>query len=337
MNRVTAFAASSLLRRAATTAAGCASSEAALAAQSSAKKLSATSSINASWRPPSPCPARGAFSSLSGPSFAASRSVAVAMKRCSQSRAFVAAALATAARLRGTGRQSRNVDNDEDEELVAVDSRDLVARSSRLLAAPPPAPPALLGPEAGIACGLSLESSRALSKWLAFCAAWTFSMVVLGGVTRLTRSGLSMTSWSFAGERPPMSESGWEQEFEEYKRHPVSLVVVVVGGGGVLRERAEREREREEEGEKNKKTKKQKLTFFLLSKIKTPPTNPQPPHHPPKPGIQARQPQHDFGGIQVDLLDGMGAPHVGTLPGFGFRAPGLLLFVCEKDRHAAFR
>ena len=46
-------------------------------------------------------------------------------------------------------------------------------------------------------------------------------MVVLGGVTRLTRSGLSMTSWSFAGERPPMSAEGWEEEFENYKRHPV--------------------------------------------------------------------------------------------------------------------
>lgn len=79
---------------------------------------------------------------------------------------------------------------------------------------------ALLGPEAGIASGITLQSSRSLAKWLGFCAAWTFSMVVLGGVTRLTRSGLSMTSWSFTGEKPPMTREGWELEFEKYKQHP---------------------------------------------------------------------------------------------------------------------
>lgn len=35
---------------------------------------------------------------------------------------------------------------------------------------------------------------------------WVASMVVLGGVTRLTRSGLSMTDWKFSGERPPQSQ-----------------------------------------------------------------------------------------------------------------------------------
>jgi len=89
---------------------------------------------------------------------------------------------------------------------------------------------------------------------------------------------------------------------------------------GVLRARGEREREEEGEKKKNKK----KLTFSS-SKINTP-NNPQPA--PLKPGIQARQPQHDLVRIQVDLLDGVGSPDVGTLFGIGLCAPGLLFFVC---------
>lgn len=52
------------------------------------------------------------------------------------------------------------------------------------------------------------------------CSAWVFSMVVLGGVTRLTRSGLSMTEWKFAGERPPLTQEDWEEEFSKYKQSP---------------------------------------------------------------------------------------------------------------------
>lgn len=45
-------------------------------------------------------------------------------------------------------------------------------------------------------------------------------MVVLGGVTRLTRSGLSMTDWKLTGERPPLSLKDWRVEFEKYKASP---------------------------------------------------------------------------------------------------------------------
>ena len=55
----------------------------------------------------------------------------------------------------------------------------------------------------GIASGLGRSSQKQLAIWLGGCSAWVFSMVVLGGLTRLTRSGLSMTDWKFAGERPP--------------------------------------------------------------------------------------------------------------------------------------
>ena len=42
-------------------------------------------------------------------------------------------------------------------------------------------------------------------------------MVVLGGVTRLTKSGLSMVDWSFQGRLPPRSQGEWEAEFQKYK------------------------------------------------------------------------------------------------------------------------
>ena len=53
--------------------------------------------------------------------------------------------------------------------------------------------------------GLSDSARKQVGWWLAGCSGWVFSMVVLGGMTRLTRSGLSMTDWKFTGERPPQS------------------------------------------------------------------------------------------------------------------------------------
>lgn len=59
------------------------------------------------------------------------------------------------------------------------------------------------GVNASLSAGLSDSSRKALAWWLGGTSAWVFSMVVLGGLTRLTRSGLSMTDWKFSGERPP--------------------------------------------------------------------------------------------------------------------------------------
>ena len=54
--------------------------------------------------------------------------------------------------------------------------------------------------------GLSPGARQALTAWLGACSGWVFSMVVLGGMTRLTRSGLSMTDWKFTGERAPLTQ-----------------------------------------------------------------------------------------------------------------------------------
>ncbi|CAN6861806.1 unnamed protein product [Brassica oleracea] len=64
------------------------------------------------------------------------------------------------------------------------------------------------------------QARKLVGTWLFGSAAWVFSMVVLGGVTRLTRSGLSMTDWKFTGEFPPLSDEAWAKEFEKYKQSP---------------------------------------------------------------------------------------------------------------------
>ncbi|KAJ4823374.1 Cytochrome c oxidase assembly protein cox15 [Turnera subulata] len=64
------------------------------------------------------------------------------------------------------------------------------------------------------------RAQKMVGIWLFGSAAWVFSMVVLGGITRLTRSGLSMTDWKFTGGLPPLSDEEWSNEFEKYKQSP---------------------------------------------------------------------------------------------------------------------
>ncbi|KAF5181307.1 Heme a synthase [Thalictrum thalictroides] len=64
------------------------------------------------------------------------------------------------------------------------------------------------------------HAQKLVGMWIFGSAAWVFSMVVLGGVTRLTRSGLSMTDWKFTGSLPPLSEEQWLMEFDKYKQSP---------------------------------------------------------------------------------------------------------------------
>lgn len=63
-------------------------------------------------------------------------------------------------------------------------------------------------------------ATRQVTWWLAGCTGLVFSMVVIGGITRLTRSGLSMTEWKFLGTLPPMNDHEWDVEFGKYKKSP---------------------------------------------------------------------------------------------------------------------
>jgi len=60
---------------------------------------------------------------------------------------------------------------------------------------------------------------RALAHWLFAVAALIVLMVVIGGITRLTESGLSITEWKpFTGTIPPLTEAAWQAEFARYQQ-----------------------------------------------------------------------------------------------------------------------
>ncbi len=62
---------------------------------------------------------------------------------------------------------------------------------------------------------------KKISYWLFISAFLIFSMVIVGGLTRLTESGLSITKWKpIHGTIPPLSDKEWNEEFEVYKQSP---------------------------------------------------------------------------------------------------------------------
>lgn len=61
----------------------------------------------------------------------------------------------------------------------------------------------------------------ALARWLYFVAAMVVAIVVVGGITRLTESGLSITEWKpVSGALPPLTDAQWQAAFEGYKHIP---------------------------------------------------------------------------------------------------------------------
>ncbi len=68
---------------------------------------------------------------------------------------------------------------------------------------------------------LPAANRKVIAGWLLVVAFLVFCMVVLGGVTRLTNSGLSMVEWKpVTGWLPPLSEQAWQDEFAKYKAFP---------------------------------------------------------------------------------------------------------------------
>lgn len=61
----------------------------------------------------------------------------------------------------------------------------------------------------------------AIADWLLLVAALVLAMIVVGGITRLTESGLSITRWEpVSGTIPPLTAEQWEAQFEAYKQSP---------------------------------------------------------------------------------------------------------------------
>lgn len=66
-----------------------------------------------------------------------------------------------------------------------------------------------------------MNPNRPLGTWLAIWAAMLFLLILIGGTTRLTESGLSITEWNVvSGIVPPMTRSEWSAEFEKYRQIP---------------------------------------------------------------------------------------------------------------------
>ena len=62
---------------------------------------------------------------------------------------------------------------------------------------------------------------RQVAAWLFICAAMVFATLIVGGVTRLTHSGLSIVEWQpIVGTIPPLNQSEWEATFDKYKLTP---------------------------------------------------------------------------------------------------------------------
>ncbi len=65
------------------------------------------------------------------------------------------------------------------------------------------------------------KENKSVVVWLFSGCVLIFIMVVVGGITRLTNSGLSMTDWHLVTDTfPPLSEAKWEEAFEQYKQFP---------------------------------------------------------------------------------------------------------------------
>lgn len=63
--------------------------------------------------------------------------------------------------------------------------------------------------------------SPAVGRWLLLSSTLVFGVIVVGGVTRLTESGLSITEWRpITGVIPPLTHNEWLEEFDKYKATP---------------------------------------------------------------------------------------------------------------------
>jgi cytochrome c oxidase assembly protein subunit 15 len=65
------------------------------------------------------------------------------------------------------------------------------------------------------------EGARSVAIWLLVCCALVFALIVVGGVTRLTHSGLSIVEWQpIVGTLPPLSAGDWQEVFAKYQQTP---------------------------------------------------------------------------------------------------------------------
>lgn len=75
---------------------------------------------------------------------------------------------------------------------------------------------------------LPILPSRGVGIWLMVSSTLVFAIILVGGVTRLTESGLSITEWQpITGILPPLTDAQWEDEFTKYKATPEFKLLVL--------------------------------------------------------------------------------------------------------------
>ena len=68
---------------------------------------------------------------------------------------------------------------------------------------------------------MDTHTQKQITVWLLSACMLIFIMVIIGGITRLTHSGLSMVEWNpISGIIPPMTDSTWIEKFEKYQNFP---------------------------------------------------------------------------------------------------------------------
>jgi cytochrome c oxidase assembly protein subunit 15 len=103
----------------------------------------------------------------------------------------------------------------------AVRPLNLTARCGKIGAMDIAEPPDLLVGSPRLAGRARSGDTRAVGAWLLICGALVFAMVVVGGVTRLTHSGLSITEWQpILGTLPPLTDGQWAEAFAKYRATP---------------------------------------------------------------------------------------------------------------------
>jgi cytochrome c oxidase assembly protein subunit 15 len=73
---------------------------------------------------------------------------------------------------------------------------------------------------------LAVKEKKKIGTWYLGSAGLVFGIVVLGGLTRLTESGLSITEWNLVkGIKFPSNLIEWQEEFDKYKESPEGIIL----------------------------------------------------------------------------------------------------------------
>ncbi|KAL2174984.1 cytochrome oxidase assembly protein-domain-containing protein [Thermothelomyces heterothallicus CBS 202.75] len=93
--------------------------------------------------------------------------------------------------------------------------------SSKLAESAKPAAPSAPSQSSGRSSTFPETNAKVVGYWLVGSAVSVFGIVIFGGLTRLTESGLSITEWKpVTGSLPPMSDTDWQSEFDKYRASP---------------------------------------------------------------------------------------------------------------------